>query len=282
MRKLLFNTIVLLLFTLAGNAQAILNNGDDDDDPYEHVSYFMYGLNYLSNNVYLGRKDSVAIPYYNPYIGYHLKNGLYAKGMASFTNTNGTHMDLATLEAGYDHSFGDHFNAGINLDKYYYNKNSRSIRANTKGGAGINGQYTNDWIEPQVNFDANFNKNSTDYVTNFMLDHDFKLADGTLHIIPEAAVNIGTKHYYDEYFLANFTRADKKQKIKKAVANAGKYQVADYEFSLKTTYRVSKWLFTLIPTYAIPVNPAVVTLPNRTVTEKLSNSFYVELDICHR
>ena len=282
MRKLLLNTMVLLLFTISSNAQAILNNDDDGDDPYEHVSYFMYGLNYLSNNVYLGRKDSVAIPYYNPYIGYHLKNGLYAKGMVSITPAQTTHVDLTTLEVGYDHTFGDHFNGGINLDKYYYNKNSRSIRASTKGAAGIDGQYTNDWIEPQITFDANFNKNSTDYVTNFMLDHDFKLADGTLHILPEAAVNIGTKHYYDEYFLANFTRADKKQKIKKAVANAGKYQVADYEFSLKTTYRVSKWLFTLIPTYAIPVNPAVVTLPTRTVTEKLSNSFYVELDVCHR
>jgi len=281
MRQVIFCTLALLLFSRTTIAQRAFYE-DDEDDPYEHKSYFMYGLNYLSNNVYLGRKDTVVIPYYSPYVGYHLKNGLYAKGMLSFTPAKGTHLDLTTLEIGYDHSFGDHFNGGINLDKLYYNKNSLNIRSSTKGYGGIYGQYSNDWVEPQLSFDINKNKNSTDYVTNFTLDHDFKLPDGKSHIIPLMATNIGTQHYYDEYFITRLTKKDKTVKVKKVVADPGKYKPMDYEFSVKTTLMASKWLFMLMPTYAVPVNPAVVTLPNRIVTEKLSNSFYIELDICHR
>ncbi len=281
MTRGLFCIIALLFFSQTTFSQTLFNK-DDDDDPYEHLSYFMYGLNYVSNNVYLGRKDSIVIPYYSPYVGYHFKNGLYAKGMMSFTSANGRHLDLTTIEIGYDRNFGEHFNGGINIDKYYFHKNSLSVWANTKGFASINGQYTNDWIEPQITFDANVNKNSTDYVTNITLDHDFKLADKKLHIIPAIATNIGTKHYYDEYFINRLTKKDNTLKIKKAVVDAGKYRPADYEFSIKTTYLLSKWLFMLISTYVIPVNPATVILPTRTVTEKLSNSFYIELDVCHR
>ena len=116
-----------------------------------------------------------------------------------------------------------------------------------------------------------------------MVDHDISLADNLVHIIPAIAMNLGTQHYYDEYFINRLTKNDKTLKLKKVVNDADKFKTLDYEFSLKTTYRVSRWIFTLIPTYAIPVNPSVVVLPNRPpLTEKISNSFYVELDICHR
>ena len=284
MKQLLLYFSVIFLFMQSANAQPFADN--DDDDPYEHVSYFMFGMNYLSNNVYLGRKDSTRLPYVSPYIGYHNKTGLFIKTMASYAPTKKI-IDLVTIEAGYDHSFGEHINAGVNVDRFFYNKNSLSIRSNTKGCAGIFGQYSNNWIEPQITFDANFNKKSTDYVLNFQLDHNFCLANNTLNIIPTAAMNSGTQHYYDEYFVTRLTKNDKTVKVKKVVANANKFNPLDYEFSTKVTYRITKWLFTLIPTYAIPVSPAQITLPatknlpERTYHEKLSNSFYVELDICH-
>jgi len=247
----------------------------------------MFGLNYLSNNVYLGRKDTALLPYISPYIGYHDKNGLYAKAMSSYAPTQHV-LDLFTIEAGYDHSFGEHLNAGANLNKFFYNKNSTSIRSSTKGSASIYSQYTNDWIEPQVNFDANLNKKSTDYALGIQLDHNFSLANKMLNIIPAAGMNSGTQHYYDEYFIARLTKNDKTLQVKKVVANANKFNAIDYEFNTKVTYRINKWLFTLTPTYAIPVSPAQITLPatknlsERTEQEHLSNSFYVELDICHR
>ena len=282
MGKLFSYLLVMLCITKAATAQHDFMQDDEVDDPYEHASYLMYGLNYLSNNVYLGRKDSLVIPYYNPYIGYHFDNGLYAKGMLSFTPAKNRHLDLTTIEAGYEHSFGEHINGGINVDKLFYNKNSTNIKANTSGYAGIYAQYSNDIIEPQIAFDASFNKKSTDFVMNITLDHNFKFINNKLNIIPIVAMNMGTQHYYDEYFLARFVKNDKAVKLKKAVAGASQFKALDYELSIKSTYMAGKWLFTLIPTYSIPLNPAVITLPKKTLTETLTNSFYVELDICHR
>ena len=285
MKKIFFCIIGLLLFGQAVHGQSITNFHDpvDQDDPYETRSYFMFGLNYVSNNVYLGRKDSMVIPYMSPYIGYHLKSGLYAKLLLSYSPAHKKgRIDLTTIEAGYDHSFSQHFNGGFSIDKFFYNKNTTSIRANTVGSAGIYCQYSNDWIEPQVNFDIDINKSSTDYVAGIFLDHNFSVANSTLNIYPTAGLNSGTQNYYDEYFKNRETKNNKKSKPQKVVGDAQQFKPLDYEFNCKVTYRVTKWLFTFIPTYAIPMSPSVITLPNRIVTEKLSNTFYVELDICRR
>lgn len=286
MRLPLFISILLLLYCQTGQAQsqglADLKDGGEDD-PYEKVSYFMFGLNYLSNNVYLGRKDSLNTPYTSPYLGYHFKSGIFAKATASFLpKKKRERLDLLTLEGGYEHSFGDHFNGGAMVDKFFYNKNSTGIRSNTSGSTGIYGQFNNDWVQPQVTIDANFNKSSTDYVVALQLDHNFVSENKRFSITPAFIMNSGTQHYYDEYFINRLTKQDKTLKIKKAVLNASKFVPLDYELSAKMTYRVNKWLFTLNPIYAIPTSPATITLPKQTVQEHLANTFYLELDICHR
>jgi hypothetical protein len=282
MRKLLFYMAILLVVGQAAVAQPVTGNnrGDEEDDPYETKSYFMYGLNYLSDNVYLGRKDSTTLPYVSPYIGYHHQSGLYIKGTGSYAPTKHI-VDLAVIEAGYEHSFGDHFNSGINVDKFFYNKTSTSIRGNTQGSAGIFGQYSNDWVQPQVTFNLDFSK-KTDYVLTLQLDHEFKLINNTLTIAPTTEMNVGTRHFYDQYFVNRLTKKDKTLKLKQVLADAGRFKALDYELSLPVTYRITKWLFKLTPTYVIPLNPVTITFPKQTFTEKVSNSFYVELDICHR
>lgn len=286
-RVYLFCSMMLLLLSTPLHAQRMTNtyndnDADDNGDPYEHRTYFMTGMEYLSNNVYLGRKDSIAIPYYSPYIGYHWASGLYCKGMVSYTTAKNGRIDLATLEGGYDHNFGDNFTAGFSADKFFYNKNSTSIRSATKGGAGIYGQYNNDYIEPQLSFDVNVNSHSTDYVLAFNLDHDFGMAHNTVHVIPMAGVALGTQHYYDEYFIARLNKLAKKDKVKSVVENPDQLVPLVYELSTQGTYRVGKWLIGLQPTYAIPLSPATVTINKKTYQEKLSNSFYVAINVCLR
>ena len=157
-----------------------------------------------------------------------------------------------------------------------------SIRANTKGSAGVYGQFNNDIIEPQATFTVDVNNKTTDYEVGFILDHDFKLAGNALHLIPTAGVIAGTQNYYDEYFTKRINKKDKKGNVKSVITNPNKLAPLVYELSAKGTYMVGKWLLSLIPTYAIPLSPAEITINKKTFHEKLSNSFYVELDICHR
>lgn len=272
---------------LAGNqTQPALDSADDQDDPYDSMSFFMYGVNYLSNNVFLGRSDTMLIPYISPYVGYHLGFGLFAKAMVSYDPISrggyAGHIDLTTIEGGYDHGFGDHFNTGILFDKYFYDKNSINVKSSSQGSGTVYGQYSNKWIEPTASFMTTINENSMDYNTSLLLDHNFALADNTLNIIPGAAMFAGTQNYYDEYFKKRLKKKDKKVKVDKVINDSKKYKPLDYEFSTQATYRVNKWLFSFTATYAIPVSPSVVKLPTETRTEKLTNKFFIELDICHR
>ena len=281
MRILLLSYLLSLMSCITAVAQPLVKGyNDDEDDPYETVNYFMYGANYLSNNVYLGRKDSIAAPYYSPYLGYHLKSGLYGKATLSYSG-NRRRVDLLTLEAGYEHTFGEHINTGAAIDKFFYNKKTNSVRGNIKESAELYGQYGNEWVQPTICFTANFNK-KTDYILGFTLDHEFKLLDKKLTIIPMVTLNAGTQHYFDDYLLAKLLKTDKTLKLTKTIADAGKFKSRDFELSTKVTYQIEKWLFTAIPTYAIPLNPNTVVFPTKTYQEKVSNSFYLELDVCHR
>ena len=282
---LLKKTLLLLSVLLAGYTgycQGLSEN--TGDDPYDEQTYFMYGAGYLSNNVYLGRKDSAALPYIGPYLGYHHKSGFYAKAHASYLPKKKVgRFDMFTAEAGYEHSYTDHIVAGASAEKYFFNANTTSIRGKTSASTGIWGQYSNSWIQPQLSFDANFNKKSTDFVTGLQLDHDFVLSDGKMHIAPTVCMYAGTQHYYEEYLVAGLLKKDKSLKLKKVLANAGGFVPLDYEISTKITWRPGKWLFTVTPLYAIPVSPSVITLPViGTLTEKISNTFYISVDICHR
>ncbi len=55
-------------------------------------SYAEAGIQYISNIVFPGRKDSVAVPYVSPSIGYSHKSGVFVKGSLSWL-TSAKEMD---------------------------------------------------------------------------------------------------------------------------------------------------------------------------------------------
>lgn len=253
------------------------------DDPYESKTCGLFGINYVSDNVYLGRKDTITIPYFSPYLGFRHSSGWYAKAMVSYTTAGiGGHVDLTTLETGYDHTFGKNLVFGLNAERYFYNRNSVNIRANMKGSLEMDAQLSNHWLEPSVLCDLNFNKNSPDIATGFSLDHDVELDKGRLSIYPAIAAFSGTRNYYDEYLVNKLTKKDKSLKLSHAVANAARFNLLTYEFSCQTTFRANRWLFVCKPTYAAPLNAATIVLPKQTIHETTSNTFFVEIDICYR
>lgn len=48
------------------------------------ASYFKARIDYLSNSIYNGRKDSMVLPYYSPSLGYYDKGGFYISGTVSY------------------------------------------------------------------------------------------------------------------------------------------------------------------------------------------------------
>jgi len=266
-------------------------------------SYLKIEVAFLSNNVYFGRKDSVATPYITPSIGYYHKSGLYFNALVSYLPTSGQNrFDLFTLEAGYQHRFGD-FQMQLVGSKFFYNNNSYNVESEIKETFAA--AFSFDWkvITPVIMGTLIFGQ-ATDYAGSFGLEHTFYAAKNKLQITPSVVANASTENYYNSYYelrryaikrllLRKLLRRDSvNYTINANVIDASKFKVMDYEVSLPITYSVKKFVFSFTPVYAIPTNASQVhviiktasgiQLLNKTYTEKLYNSFFFQAGISYR
>ena len=255
-------------------------------------SYWQGGLSYLSDNVYLGRKDSMKIPYVMPTIGYYHKSGLYAAATLGYAILPGnSYIDMVSLEAGYMLTKGN-FDGQLAVSKFYYSSKSFSVRSEIQESIVADAAYDLHFIKPT--FEATFNfGNQTDYVMTCELQHTFYMAADAVDITPTVTMNSGTQNYYDSYYSKRkYSRTRKSGTvvngtITATVIDPSAYKVLDYEASLPVNYTLGKFTVNFTPTLAIPVNPAQVTRATKpagggTTTkvatlEKLNNSFYWNL-----
>lgn len=77
MKKNCWSFCIVLFLSLQASSQ--ISKAKDE----EKESYFKADLNYLNDLVYLGRRDSIAVPYLTATIGYYHKSGFYLTGALS-------------------------------------------------------------------------------------------------------------------------------------------------------------------------------------------------------
>src|SRR5450631_1054907 len=268
MRFTFYTTLLFVLFICWGKA------GRAQDS----TSHFEVSMNYQSNNVYLGRKDSAVLPYFIPMLSYYHKSGIYMTASAAYLkNSTANRIDVVTLEAGYSFSSG-YYSGDFTATKYFYNSQSTSVTAAISGAVSYQNSYNFGFIKPTVTGTLNFGKN-TDIEAAFGLEHSFYLLGDKLEIIPVFTANASTLNYYSNYYR---TRRFSKRKAKKTVTGTvditgtvvdpSSFRILDYEPSLPISYKAGKFTFSFTPTYAIPVNPAEIDLhyvySTGTITDK--------------
>lgn len=277
--KFLFSALVCLSVYSVSFAQ----DKTVDSSKTQNTSTFKASLTYLSNAVYNGRKDSLALPYVTPSLGYFDKSGFYVSASASYLANASSRFDLFTLETGYDLTISDQVSASFYAEKYFYNKNSTSVKSEMKGGMGASLSYDPGLITLNGGVDLSFSS-QTDVFTNLSLGHAFYLGadDQQWSITPTVTANAGSQKYYQAY--KKSARIIKRSGVSGGnvyVVGADKFVLLDYEFSVPITYDAKKWGLHFTPTYALPENPISLTRPNGAVLvkEKLENTFYAELGV---
>src|SRR5579863_8639251 len=163
---------------------------------YPKKSYFRVGVDYLSDNVYFGRKDSVASPYITPTIGYYHKSGFHINASGSYLAVSGnSRFDLFTIDAGYGfHSRKVEVSA--NVIQYFYNNDSYNVESEIKQNAILLFGYDFGFVKPVIMGIFNFGKKA-DYGGNFGLEHSFFAMDDKLSITPTVSTNASTQNYYN-------------------------------------------------------------------------------------
>ncbi len=259
-------------------------------------SYFLGSLSYLTNSVYNGRKDSVATPYITPMIGYYNKSGFYINAALSYLARAGSgRVDLFNIEAGYDFYIGD-FDGEVSASKSFYNSASTNVQASITGSVYFNGAYDLVYIKPTFEAGVIFGTNP-DYVFNFGLEHTFYQLKDKLRITPTFSAYGSTQNYYGAYYDKRKMKTKKKTdvtyEVTAGVEDASKYKMLNYEFSLPIRYTVKKKItFSIVPFYAIPVNPSIVKVElkpvnggntiTRSSAEVISNSFYCYFGLSYK
>ena len=270
MKKIIFFSLIVFSF-VGSYAQ--------DNKPQNKIdqSYFKTQISYLSNSVYNGRQDSAITPYITPLIGYFDKSGFYVNASLSYLSSTTSRIDLGTLDIGYNFNAGDNFSGGIYFSKYFYSKNSTSIKSQMTSLFGANATYDASFLSFSGGIDLGFSS-QTDIMVNYGISHPFYLGEDKNQwtIEPSIIGNAGTQNFY----------ADNKSRRRNIltgvkVQGASSFNILDYEFSLPVSYDGNKWGLYFTPTYALPLNPVSATLPYGSVyiAEILSNVFYAELGI---
>ena len=253
----------------------------DSKNETKNPSYFKFSTSYLTNAVYNGRKDSIALPYITPSLGYFDKSGFYISASLSYlVSSAASRVDLFSATAGYDFDISKQVSGGIYASKDFYTGTSTSVKSETQGSVGGNLSYDPGFLT----FSGSFNlllSSQADVSLGASIAHSFSLEDGenAWSISPTLAASLGTQNYYQAYL---------KTKTRKKSGNTGtvqvqqnKFGVLDYELSIPVSYDAKRWGLFFIPTLAIPQNPASYTAPggNTFITEKLENVFYAELGV---
>ena len=281
MYKRLVTIFILAITTLHTQAQETKKETDTTIEK----SYFKVEGNFISNAVYLGRKDSAITPYFTPSIGYYHKSGFFINASLSFLTTQ-SRIDVSTITAGYNFMLGESFGAGVYAEKYFYNGSSTNVQAETKGTVGVSANYDiANIISINGGVDLLFS-NNTDIITTLGLGHSIYAGTDAKQFTftPSISLNAGTQKFYGA--IRKSKRRPRPNQNPNFINNIkvngdDEFRLLNYEFSLPINYDTNKWGAYFTPYYALPQNPVSITGPggNTFNIEKLENVFYAEVGI---
>ena len=254
-------------------------------------SYARISVNYTSDWVFAGRKDSLKLPFIRPSLAYYHKSGLFASASLSYLLTNGENrIDHFGLSAGYMMTKGD-FYGGLSATAWFFNDSSYSIQAETNGNAYAFLGYDPGWIDLTVDGSVLFS-NQPDFMLGAEISRMFYLVDDKFTVTPSVYALFGTQHYYSEYYSYRSTATGRGRGQgpgggggtvpTASVSESDKFQLLSINLSLPLSYTISKFRISFLPVYALPQNPSLVTIDQVDYKESLENTFYWSAGISYR
>jgi hypothetical protein len=264
--------------------------------PHHHRhTHFGVGMTYQNDDVYLGRKDSIRLPYYTPTLSYFHKSGLYATASASYLkNSTASRIDLVSFEAGYMFT-AKKYSGIFTVSKYFYNSQSTAVTSDISSSIDYSNSYDLGFIKPSFTATLNMG-DKTDFAATLGLSHLFELLKDNLEISPAFYASASTQDFYNDYYRNRKYQIKKKKQVvgtgeaavTGTVLDASTFRILDYEATMPIEYSIGKCTLSFTPTWSIPIHPS--TLAIHTVrddgvvtdtirTEKIADTFYFTLGL---
>lgn len=274
--------VVALLITLFSNYAVAQNNKDtalinkDKDSSYVSAS-----LSYMSDAVFMGRKDSISAPYLYPSLTYYHKSGFYANGSFSYlTKSNESRIDLFLITAGFDFDIKK-FNGDISVSKYFFNSDSYNVISEVLFDISATIRYDFDVVNLSIAASNYFsNDNNSDVFLSSEISHDFVTHNNKFQISPTIGAHFGSQNFYQQYFInkqfgngqGQGQTAQPENNI--VIQQSEKFNLMAIEFSVPIWYVQKPFSFLFLPAYVLPQNEATFILDDTLLKENLDKTFY--------
>ena len=280
-----FVFIIVLGYSNLTNAQSTSNRITDNmpiksDSTIIEKSHFKFDINYVNNAVYLGRADSLNLPYITPTLGYYNKSGFYVSASIGYlTSSASKKIDYYSFDAGYEFDVTKKMSGSVTANKCIYQEGSKIVSSDIKGSLNASLTYNFNYFELNTGLSASF-ANKTDIGIDATISRSFYFGndDKLWTIAPKAMVNLSTLYFYEGYTSRSFSikklnsvpNISNVTSVTKVAQN--KLTLMDIELFVPISYDEKKWGVYCTPTLAIPQNP-IYTTTTSTIKLRNGNTF---------
>jgi hypothetical protein len=284
-KKLVFIVVTLTCINRT-NAQST------DSTSNSKKEKFSAGVKYISNQSYVGRKDSLKLPVITPYINFETHFGLYAKATGYVNLSQGnTGFDGVGIETGYEFS-KKNWNGNIAFVKNFISDNSNLIIAPVKESLEFYLEKENKIVTPSIGAEYLFSSEGNDFIAYAGLAKSITLVEkdtaALFAIIPAVDLNAGTQNFYTS-FLKNYAKnAQRKKKASNQTTKSGSvtktveeenqsFSLLSASFELPLDFTKGKFEWKTTPALEVPFNLSTGT----DGTEKAKPYFYISSELIY-
>jgi len=272
------------IFALSSNLFAQNNENSVKEISSKEQSYILTDISFISDAIFLGRKDSIAAPYLFPSIGYYDKSGFFVDASASYlTASNENRIDLFLLSGGYLFS-KNKWSGGVSATGYFYNDASYAVQSALS--AGLTGLINYDFkvLETSLSLGSLFgSENSVDFFTELKISRSLYTKNEKFLIIPAIALQSGSQNFYEAYYQSSRLgnrkgKGSGGQDISSSqtitIKEATEFNILNLELSLPLQYYHKSFIFSFTPMVSFPQNGATIVTEDFTIQEELDTIFY--------
>ena len=270
--------VVIIAFFCSGT---LISQNETESDS----TYVLVDMNFISDAVFMGRKDSISNPYFYPSLTYHHKSGFYGTGSFSYlSKPDEGRVDLLLLTAGFDFSIKK-LDGDVSITKYFFNENSYNVISEVD--ADLTAQLVYDFKVLNLGLTSSIYFNSdgnNDIFLSSEISHDYISKSEKFQISPTAGFYLGSQNFYEQYYINNRFGGGRGQQQSQGngstqstqieIKESEKFGLMAIEFSLPIWYVEEPWIFSILPAYVIPKNPATLTVDDIIFEEDLEHTFY--------
>lgn len=286
MSKKLFFVIITVLSALCVFAQS----KDSTDDNKNHLKL---GVQYVSNQTYAGRTDSLKLPVITPYVNFETHFGLYVKATGYLNLSSGNSgFDGVGIETGYEFT-KKNWDGSISFVKNFISDSSNLIIAPIKASFEFYLENDNKIITPSVGAEYMFTNEGNDFIFYGGLSKSITIikdhGDPLLALQPAVNINGGTQNFYYSYLkhYANNGQAKNKGRARSIVSipltqtveeQSQRFSLLSTSFELPIDFTKGKFEWKTTPAFETPFNLAN---SGGEGTQRATSYFYISTEFVY-